>query len=728
MNPILFVLTLIMITLRPFFSEAVLPVVFFYYEMVFLVLVILHLILNQRTKELLRHPLFKVWRAWILLSGISFFSHLHGRLDVREWIPFTLGGMFFLISGTYAVDLRKRQWLMSALLTAALATLVLANVQWNIDFHYLKTHLDELVSSASDKSYLNDFLGRGRILGPFFSPDLFASYLLMIFFVSIVFWKEFKKRILLSIPIVLLVALFLTRSIGGWLSLLVGLTMLAVSLGKERRRKVWILVWLLVMTGLFLWVQRAGVPSEAASLENSVIQRLNFWKSAWEMFCYSPIWGVGFEQFSKVYGYFQQTGAFETWYAHNIVLQLLAEFGILGGAWFFYWLATFLKVTRGSDKFLRTALIVFFIHNGVDFSFSIPQVSDHWWIIAGLLVGDRVSQLNRLTRKHIMSHLVSVVIPHWSLPGNPAGRQALANCMNSVFQQTYPFLEVMVVNNEGRGAWVEEVERRYPKARWIHNLENRLFTGAMNQGIAVAKGEYILALNNDVVLCDNFIERLLKVIQTQNEIGMACGLLLTLKFSPQPISNRERELYSIPSPTFGGKGEGEEYMGEIIDSAGQFLSFAKTPRERGHGEKFRGQYQEIEEVFSVPGACGLYRKEMLESIKLSEGGYFDGTFGLFYEDLELAWRAREKGWKASFIPQAVAYHARGLTTKSSAPRWPWLGRFHAASLSEEHLERLIRNRAATLRRHCTWLEWLSHWPWILSYDLGLYFLRFILSL
>lgn len=377
------------ILLRPFFLESVFPTAFFYYEAAFFVLVILHLIFNRRTRDLVRHPLFKVWIAWILLSGISFFFHSRDPLAVKRWIPFTLGGMFFLLSGTYAADSVKRQWLLAILLTAALAALALANIQWNVDFHYLRAHLDEL--GASDKSYLNDFLGRGRILGPFFSPDLFASYLLMIFFVSIGFWKEFKRKILLLIPFALLTALFLTRSLGGWLSLLIGSVILAASLRKEQKRKVFVFAGLLMIAGLFLWIQRAGVPSEAASVKNSWIQRLNFWQSAWEMFRYSPIWGVGFEQFPKVYGYFRQAGAFETWYAHNIVLQLLAEFGVLGGVWFFYWLATFLKVTRNCDRLLRTALIVFFIHNLVDFSFFIPQVSDHWWIIAGLVTGERVT-------------------------------------------------------------------------------------------------------------------------------------------------------------------------------------------------------------------------------------------------------------------------------------------------------------------------------------------------
>jgi len=265
-------------------------------------------------------------------------------------------------------------------------------------------------------------------------------------------------------------------------------------------------------------------------------------------------------------------------------------------------------------------------------------------------------------------------------------------CLDSVFRQTYSFLEVIVINNEGKGVWAEEVGRKYPKARWIHNAENRFFTGAMNQGISIARGEWVFSVNNDVVLSANFIEKLIRGIPSDGKIGMACGLLLRNE-------------------------------GGIIDSAGQSLGFAKNPRERGHGEIFRGQYQNIEEVFSAPGACGLYHRGMLQEIALGPGEYFDGTFGLFYEDLELAWRGRKKGWKALFVPQAAAYHARGLTTKSSTPRWPWLGRFQAAYLSRENLDRLIRNRAATLHRHCRFRDRALHWPWIVSYDLGLYFLR-----
>lgn len=326
-----------------------------------------------------------------------------------------------------------------------------------------------------------------------------------------------------------------------------------------------------------------------------------------------------------------------------------------------------------------------------------------------------------------MSPLVSIIIPHWSLPddpagqpavllasrrsGGPLGRQALQKCLDSVFKQTYSCLEVIVVNNEGKGAWIEEMEKKYPQVRWIHNSENRLFTGAMNQGIAASKGEWVLSLNNDVILSENFIEKLIQGIPADGKIGQTSSLGSQAERSAAP-----RRVGMVCGLLLKDEGE-------AIDSAGQFLSLAKNPGERGHGQIFKGQFNRSKEVFGIPGACGLYRRQMLEETALGSGEYFDSGFGLFYEDLELAWRGRKKRWKALFIPQAAARHTRGLTTKSSEPRRPWLKRFHAAWLSEENLDRLIRNRRVTLRRHCHWLQWLLHWPWILGYDLGLSLLR-----
>ena len=395
MRHFLFIGTLLVIVLRPFFAERIYPNYFFFYAWMVLLLGLLHWIFHPRTRQLLTHPLMRVWWLWVILVIGSLWTHPSARFDWQKWASFTLNGIFFLLSASYAQDHSNRQWLIAALLGAFLGTMVLVSLQWSVIFPYLKIRLNEWILSSSDRGYLEDFLSRKRILGPFFSPDLFASYLVMIFFVSMAFLLEMKKKFFTVIPLAVIVGLFLTRSLGAWVALTAGLILLS----KLQPRLRFVLhgaIILLLWVGMVLWIQRAMGISQAGSLHHSVVQRLHFWKSSWEMFCYSPFWGVGFTRFGDVYPFFQGSGAFETRYAHNIILHLLAEFGLIGGIWFFYWMVVFVHTAKQSlkessennlltHKMLLVALIVFFIHNLVDFSFSIPQVSDHWWIIAGLL-------------------------------------------------------------------------------------------------------------------------------------------------------------------------------------------------------------------------------------------------------------------------------------------------------------------------------------------------------
>ena len=98
--------------------------------------------------------------------------------------------------------------------------------------------------------------------------------------------------------------------------------------------------------------------------------------------------------------------------------------------------------------------------------------------------------------------------------------------------------------------------------------------------------------------------------------------------------------------------------GKTIDSTGLFLSVWRTAGERGHGLIDTGRFEREEYIFGVNGAVAFYRRQMLEEIKIGQE-YFDPDFHIFYEDLDMAWRAQRAGWRGYYIPQAIAYHARG---------------------------------------------------------------------
>jgi GT2 family glycosyltransferase len=96
-----------------------------------------------------------------------------------------------------------------------------------------------------------------------------------------------------------------------------------------------------------------------------------------------------------------------------------------------------------------------------------------------------------------------------------------------------------------------------------------------------------------------------------------------------------------------------------IDSTGLFIDRRRRQYLRGHAESDHGQYDQPGEVFGVDGAAPLYRREMLEDIKVDKQ-YFDESFFAHKEDVDLAWRARLLGWGCWYSPQAVAFHERSF--------------------------------------------------------------------
>ena len=108
----------------------------------------------------------------------------------------------------------------------------------------------------------------------------------------------------------------------------------------------------------------------------------------------------------------------------------------------------------------------------------------------------------------------------------------------------------------------------------------------------------------------------------------------------------------------------------IIQNAGTLLLANGAGRDRGtvlrHGqpayEPDEGQYDEPEEVFGFCGAACLLRRSAL-----AEVGYFDPSFFLYYEDLDLSWRLRLRGWTIRYVPQSVVWHYHAATSGEWSP-------------------------------------------------------------
>ena len=119
---------------------------------------------------------------------------------------------------------------------------------------------------------------------------------------------------------------------------------------------------------------------------------------------------------------------------------------------------------------------------------------------------------------------------------------------------------------------------------------------------------------------------------------------------------------------------------DVINNVGNELTAGWYGRDRGWLEADRGQYDRPEDVWGWCGAAVLLRADYLRQV-----GRFDESLFLYYEDVDLAWRGREAGWRYRYVPRSVVRHAHA---KSSGGE---------TSPLFDHLNQ--RNRLVVLSRH-----------------------------
>jgi len=275
--------------------------------------------------------------------------------------------------------------------------------------------------------------------------------------------------------------------------------------------------------------------------------------------------------------------------------------------------------------------------------------------------------------------IVSVIVPTIAKEGY------LKKCLASLAGQTHPPEEIIVMDNSLDVRFRHEIVQTYPSIKLYSSQERLSYCASLNKGISKSSGDFILCLNDDVVLDSRFIAKALRGFLLDPKVGMVSGKIL-----------RRDE--------------------KTIDTTGLFLSCYRTAKERGYNFKDKGQFEQEGYIFGVGGAVGFYRKDMLEDIKEGED-YFDSDFHFFYEDLDVAWRARLAGWRGYYVPEAIGFHVRGGSVRNKAGIGkPYARRYLDDSL---HLD-LLKNRYMAIIKNESCLGFLLHLPCMFLYDLVLW--------
>lgn len=211
-------------------------------------------------------------------------------------------------------------------------------------------------------------------------------------------------------------------------------------------------------------------------------------------------------------------------------------------------------------------------------------------------------------------------------------KELLRACLNSLKRQEGVPFEVIVVDNGSSDGSADMAERDFG-THVIRNTENRGFCAANNQGIEVARGEFIGLLNNDAEAEPGWLAALWRACTEAPDVGMAASKIV---------------VWEDPG---------------VIDKAGHLIFPDGQNRGRGSGARDRGQFDRQEEVLWPDGCAALYRKAMLDQI-----GGFDEDFFAYGDDAELGLRARIAGWRCLYTPQAVVRHHRGSTLGKDSSR------------------------------------------------------------
>ena len=259
--------------------------------------------------------------------------------------------------------------------------------------------------------------------------------------------------------------------------------------------------------------------------------------------------------------------------------------------------------------------------------------------------------------------------------------------LNSLAAQTLPPDELIVVDNlstDGSRELLPGLLTSLPfPTRLLFENCNRGYCGAANRGLRQAPGEFVLLLNQDTRLDKEFCREALKGFTGTSRVGMVSGRIL-------------------------------RFDETTVDSLGQYLSRSLYPKERGYNTPWRSIQEEEREIFSVCGAVAFYRRAMLQEVAF-QGEYLDEDFFMFFDDIDLGWRAQRRGWKARYAPEAIAFHSRSGTLSPGRK----VGLFFRRPLELRY--HLVKNRYLTLLKNASWREVIKALPFLLLRDLPLLF-------
>ncbi|MGI5828168.1 MAG: glycosyltransferase family 2 protein [Patescibacteria group bacterium] len=214
------------------------------------------------------------------------------------------------------------------------------------------------------------------------------------------------------------------------------------------------------------------------------------------------------------------------------------------------------------------------------------------------------------------------------------------NCLQSLSKiKKNSFTEqLFVIDYSSNSLEADILRKEFPKTTVIRKERNLGFAGGNNIGVKKALdwgADYVLLLNNDTVVSDDFLSNLYAYLKKHPKVGCV---------SPK--------IYFARGYEFHKKRYKQTELGKVIWYAGGIIDWSNMyASHRGVDEVDRGQFDTVVDTDFISGCCVLVRRKLFKDLGLLNEKLF-----LYWEDNDFSIRAKHAGWKLRYVPNAYIWH------------------------------------------------------------------------
>ena len=208
---------------------------------------------------------------------------------------------------------------------------------------------------------------------------------------------------------------------------------------------------------------------------------------------------------------------------------------------------------------------------------------------------------------------ITLIITNWN--GSKLLRECLPTVLEAVRFDHHHFYEVMVIDDCSTDNSLEILAKEFPEIRVEKTPQNLGFQEANNYAVKLARSKIVMPMNNDIKLEPKALYYLAK------------------HFDNKDIFAVSGKIFAFDQTTFLYGNRGGYFQ------KGHFHLYEKPPED------------DSQTLFACGGAFMVNRQKYLDL-----GGFDSMYHPLYYEEIDLSYRALKRGWKVHYEPQSIAYH------------------------------------------------------------------------